>query len=87
MRVSADFYGGSIAVLGITPGNDVELAIRPVPVPGFGQWSYFSIASGPEEVRRLVIPTRSKPWYPASAVQWCSYFHFFVLALQPTLIH
>jgi murein tripeptide amidase MpaA len=64
MRVSSDFYGGNIEVLGITPGRDVELAIRPDPVPGFRQWFYFSISSGPEEVRRLIISNAEETLVP-----------------------
>jgi murein tripeptide amidase MpaA len=64
MRVSSDFFGGNIDVLGIAPGCDVELAIRPDPVPGFRQWFYFSIASEPEEARRLVISNAEQTLVP-----------------------
>jgi murein tripeptide amidase MpaA len=64
MRVSANFYGGNIELLGITAGNDVELAIRPDPVPGFRQWWYFSISCGPDEVKRLVIANAADTLVP-----------------------
>ncbi|HET6621920.1 MAG TPA: M14-type cytosolic carboxypeptidase [Dongiaceae bacterium] len=64
MRVSAEFYGGNIEFLGIAPGKDVGLAIRPDPIPGFRQWFYFSIASAPREVRRLVITNADEALVP-----------------------
>jgi murein tripeptide amidase MpaA len=64
MRVSAEFYGGNIELLGISAGNDVELAIRPDPVPGYRQWFYFSIESAPKEVNRLVIANAGEALVP-----------------------
>jgi murein tripeptide amidase MpaA len=64
MRVSSDFFGGNIDVLGIAPGCDVELAIRPDPVPGFRQWFFFSIESAPEEATRLVITDADRVLVP-----------------------
>lgn len=64
MRVSSNFYGGNIEVLGPTPDKEAVLEIRPDPTPGFRQWWYFSISSRPEEVERLIISNAEKSLVP-----------------------
>jgi murein tripeptide amidase MpaA len=64
MQVSTRFYGGNVEVLGSTPEQDLLLRIRPDPTPRFRQWWYFSISSGPQEVKRLIISNTEETLVP-----------------------
>jgi murein tripeptide amidase MpaA len=70
MQISADFYGGNIAVVTIAE-HAARLRIRPDPVPRFCQWFYFRVDG--DRLTDLIIENAGEALVPAG---WPDYQAF-----------